>query len=260
MFQNVSLFRDKVKKSSISIDNLTVRYKGKLALKDITLNIESSKITGIIGSNGAGKSTLIKGIMGLIPRESGVIKVGEGSLGKSRKDIAYVEQRSALDLSFPINVEELVTLGLYPKLGLFRRPKKSDKDKVYNALKKINMDSFASVQIGELSGGQLQRVFLARALVQEANIILLDEPFVGIDITSEGSIMSLLKQLSKEGKTIIIVHHDLNKVVNYFDNLIILKKSLVAYGSVKETFKVENIQNAYGNTVGDIFIKGVDVN
>lgn len=259
MVKDIYLFRDKIKKNNIYINKLTVRYKGKLALKDINLIIEGSKITGVIGSNGAGKSTLIKGIIGLVTKEEGSIKVGDKSLEECRKDIAYVEQRSALDLSFPIDVEEFVTLGLYPKLGILRRPKKGDKAKVHEALKKVKMESLSNRQIGELSGGQLQRVFIARALVQEASIILLDEPFVGIDITSEELIMSLLKQLRDEGKTIVIVHHDLNKVVNYFDNLIILRKSLISHGSVKETFKIENIQKAYGNTIENIFIKGVDI-
>lgn len=258
MLQEVKIKKVNLDNKNISVRNLTVRYQGKIALRNINLDIRSHKITGVIGANGAGKSTFIKGIMGLINTESGTVEVGGNPLEKVRKNIAYVEQRSALDLSFPISVEEVVMLGMYPKLGLFHRPKQKEVDKVYEALEQVKMTEFADRQIGELSGGQLQRVFLARALVQEANVILLDEPFVGIDITSERLIIDLLKKIKKQGKSVVIVHHDLHKVVDYFDDLIILNKDLVAYGSVRKTFTTENIEKAYGNTMGDFLIKGVD--
>lgn len=248
----------KVSSSQIRVENLTVSYQGKIALNDINLQIQSGAITGIIGPNGAGKSTLLKGMMGLIKTESGKTSVSQHALRHRQKDIAYVEQRSAIDLSFPITVEEVVLLGSYPKLGLFKRPKLKDKERVTECLELVKMTDFRKRQIGELSGGQLQRVFIARALAQEADIIFLDEPFVGIDMSSEQVIIDILKQLKEQGKTIVIVHHDLHKVLDYFDELIILKKQLIAYGPVKEVFTNKTLQEAYGQTLGAIQIKGVD--
>ncbi|EOL47116.1 metal ABC transporter ATP-binding protein [Enterococcus caccae] len=243
--------------NNITIDHLTVSYQGQKALIDISLQIPAGKITGIIGPNGAGKSTFLKGMLGLIKADTRSVLTGEVPIDTQKKRIAYVEQRSALDLSFPINVMEVVLLGTYPKLGLMKRPKKEDKEKAVAALKTVQLEEFAKRQIGELSGGQLQRVFIARVLAQEADIIVLDEPFVGIDMTSEKVIMEILKQLKEAGKTIVIVHHDLHKVAHYFDEVIILKKKLIAYGPVSTTFTNKNIQLAYGETMGDIIIKGV---
>lgn len=232
--------------NSIHVEDLTVKYNGKTALSKISVDIEEGNITGIIGPNGAGKSTLIKGLMRLIKTESGKTFIGDVPVSKMRKNIAYVEQRSALDLSFPINVSETVMLGRYPRLGLFRNPKADDKERAFTALKTVKMEGFAKRQIGELSGGQLQRVFIARALAQEADVFLLDEPFVGIDMVSEELIMEILSGLRDSGKTIAIVHHDLQKVRDYFDNVIIVNKTLVASGDVDKVFTDENISQAYG--------------
>ncbi len=241
----------------IDVTNITVAYQNKKAIDDISVSIQPGKLTGIIGPNGAGKSTFLKAIIGLIKTESGEVNVGGQGFDAIRKNIAYVEQRSAIDLTFPIKVDETVLLGTYPKLGLFRRPKKAQKEKVIESLKKVKMEDFSKSQIGNLSGGQLQRVFIARALAQEADIIFLDEPFVGIDMVSEKVITDLLKELRDEGKTIVIVHHDLHKTREYFDNLIILNKTLIAEGSVNQTFTTDNIQKAYGESMGEIMIKGV---
>lgn len=243
--------------NNLTIEQLTVSYQGQKALIDISLQIPEGKITGIIGPNGAGKSTFLKGMLGLLKTESRSVFVGEQPLDTQKKRIAYVEQRSALDLSFPINVMEVVLLGTYPKLGLIKRPKKQEKEKALAALKTVQLESFAKRQIGELSGGQLQRVFIARVLAQDADIIVLDEPFMGIDMTSEKVIIDILKQLKEAGKTILIVHHDLHKVAHYFDDVIILKKKLIACGPVATTFTNKNVQLAYGETMGDIIIKGV---
>lgn len=243
---------------TISVKNLTVAYQGKLAIDRINVNIPNGVITGIIGPNGAGKSTLLKGMMGLIKTESGVTTVGGAPIKEMQKNIAYVEQRSLIDLSFPIKVSEVVLLGTFPKLGLFRRPKKAEKEKVLDCLEKVKMSEFKDRQIGELSGGQLQRVFIARALAQEADIIFLDEPFVGIDMVSEQVIIHLLKEMRDEGRTIVIVHHDLHKVTDYFDDLIILNHRLIANGPVAETFTTQNIQEAYGDVMGQVIIKGVN--
>ncbi|MTD42375.1 ATP-binding cassette domain-containing protein [Erwinia sp. CPCC 100877] len=243
--------------NSITVQKLTVSYQGQKALLNLSLPINAGKITGIIGPNGAGKSTFLKGLLGLIKTDSRMVQINGDSIDLHKQRIAYVEQRSALDLSFPINVLEVVLLGTYPSLGLLRRPKKQEKEQALAALKTVQLEKFAKRQIGELSGGQLQRVFIARVLAQKADIIILDEPFVGIDITSEKVIMDILKSLKNAGKTVLIVHHDLHKVAHYFDDIILLKKELIAFGPVSTTFTNRNIQAAYGETMGDIVIKGV---
>ncbi|MGL6202127.1 MAG: metal ABC transporter ATP-binding protein [Lachnospiraceae bacterium] len=239
-------------KKSIEIKNLTIKYNGKTALNNITLNLKRGSITGIIGPNGAGKSTLIKGIMKLVQINSGSIMINGKTVEKERKNIAYVEQRSAIDLSFPINVFDTVLLGTYPKMRLMQRPGKSQRERAAEALETVKMTPFAKRQIGSLSGGQLQRVFIARALAQDADVFLLDEPFVGIDMVSEELIVKILLSLRDQGKTIAIVHHDLHKVEEYFDDVIILNRSLMSAGSVKETFVMDNITAAYGDTLGPI--------
>lgn len=239
-------------KKSIEIKNLTIKYNGKTALNHITLNLKRGSITGIIGPNGAGKSTLIKGIMKLVQINSGSVIINGKTIEKERKNIAYVEQRSAIDLSFPINVFDTVLLGTYPKMRLMQRPGKSQRERAAEALETVKMTPFAKRQIGSLSGGQLQRVFIARALAQDADVFLLDEPFVGIDMVSEELIVKILLSLRDQGKTIAIVHHDLHKVEEYFDDVIILNRSLMSAGSVKETFVMENITAAYGDTLGPI--------
>lgn len=253
-----AVMHEDLTKKPIDVNNLTVAYQHKKAIENVSVSIQPGKITGIIGPNGAGKSTFLKAVIGLIKSETGQVGVGGQSLDTIRKRIAYVEQRSAIDLTFPIKVDETVLLGTFPNLGLFRRPKKAQKEKVLESLKQVKMEDFAKRQIGNLSGGQLQRVFIARALAQEADIIFLDEPFVGIDMVSEKLIVDLLKELRDQGKTIVIVHHDLHKTREYFDNLIILNKTLVAEGSVNQTFTTENIQAAYGESMGEIIIKGVN--
>lgn len=251
--ENLAMEHDHIScTQNVQIEDLTVRYSGKTALNDITLELEKGAITGIVGPNGAGKSTLIKGIMKLVPVAKGRVLVNGHVIEKERKNIAYVEQRSALDLSFPISVYDTVLLGTYPKLPLMKRPGRSEKEKAAAALETVKMTDFADRQIGSLSGGQLQRVFIARALAQDAEIFLLDEPFVGIDMVSENLIMEILYTLRDQRKTIAIVHHDLHKVGEYFNNVIILNQSLIASGSVKDYFTMENIRRAYGNTLGPI--------
>lgn len=239
-------------KKSLEIKNLTIKYNGKTALNNITLNLKRGAITGIIGPNGAGKSTLIKGIMKLVHINSGSVMINGKTIEKERKNIAYVEQRSAIDLTFPINVFDTVLLGTYPKMRLMQRPGKVQRERAAEALETVKMTPFAKRQIGSLSGGQLQRVFIARALAQDADVFLLDEPFVGIDMVSEELIVKILLSLRDQGKTIAIVHHDLHKVEEYFDDVIILNRNLMSAGSVKETFVMENITAAYGDTLGPI--------
>ena len=242
-------------KPTISVENLSVAYQGKIALKNISLTIQSEKMTGIIGPNGAGKSTFMKSLLELIPKSSGTVTFSGQSVKEVRKKIAYVEQRSAMDLSFPIDVFGVVLLGTYPSLRIGKRPGKLEKERATQALVKVGMEKFANRQISELSGGQLQRVFIARALTQGAEWIFLDEPFVGIDAVSEKKIFSILQELRAAGKTILIVHHDLHKVTEYFDEVILLNRELIAAGMVQETFTSNNLQLAYGEVIGQL-VKG----
>lgn len=241
----------------LTVNQLTVQYQGRTALDKLHLTIPSGKITGIIGPNGAGKSSFIKGILGLVTTKERDILLKQAPIDTQKKTIAYVEQRSALDLSFPISVLEVVLLGTYPNLGILKRPGKKERQQALAALKQVQLENFANRQIGELSGGQLQRVFIARVLAQGADVIFLDEPFVGIDMSSEKVIMDILKLLKEQGKMIIIVHHDLHKVTRYFDELIVLKNRLIAAGPVETVFTSETIQAAYGDLFGDLLIKGV---
>lgn len=230
---------------TIDVENLSVSYYGKEVLKNVGFSLGTGKLIGILGPNGAGKSTLIKAVLGLIPCDCGKVTIENQPLKAVRKKIAYVPQRSNIDWDFPIVVKDTVLLGTYPKLGLFHRPKKEDKAWAMECLAKVGMEKFANNQIGELSGGQQQRVFLARALAQKAQHFFLDEPFVGIDVSSEEVIIEILKKLRDEGKTVFVVHHDLTKVENYFDELILINKELVGAGPVARVFRPELMQRAY---------------
>ncbi len=232
----------------IKIEHLNVFYSENKALTDVQLKLESGGIIGMIGPNGAGKSTLIKAILNIIPYSGRVLIEGKESK-KFLKNIAYVEQKSNIDLTFPITVKECVSLGTYTGLKLFQKVGSKEWLRVAQALEKVNLSEYANRQIGELSGGQFQRVLLARCLVQEADYIFLDEPFVGIDSVSEKIIMDILQDLKEQGKLILIVHHDLSKVKVYFDELIILNKEIIAYGKVKESFTHENLKKAYGDNI-----------
>ncbi|BBC76159.1 metal ABC transporter ATP-binding protein [Lactococcus cremoris] len=232
----------------IKIEHLNVFYSENKALTDVQLKLESGGIIGMIGPNGAGKSTLIKAILNIIPYSGKVLIEGKESKN-FLKNIAYVEQKSNIDLTFPITVKECVSLGTYTGLKLFQKVGSKEWLRVAQALEKVNLSEYANRQIGELSGGQFQRVLLARCLVQEADYIFLDEPFVGIDSVSEKIIMDILQDLKEQGKLILIVHHDLSKMKVYFDELIILNKEIIAYGKVKESFTHENLKKAYGDNI-----------
>ncbi|MEC3607621.1 metal ABC transporter ATP-binding protein [Bacillus glycinifermentans] len=232
-------------KHALTVRDLYVSYHGTEALQGISFSIEQGKMAGIIGPNGAGKSTLLKAILDLIPRDKGEVRLLERPLKNVRKSVSYVPQRNDMDWTFPINVLDTVLLGTYPELGLLRRPKKRHKDWAHHCLEKVGMEAFAKRQIGELSGGQQQRVFLARALAQEAELFCLDEPFVGIDVTSEETIVAILKELRNQGKTVLVVHHDLTKADSYFDELILLNKTLIQKGPVSDILDPEVMMKAY---------------
>ena len=230
----------------ISVTGLSVSYDKKIVLTNIFLEIEAGQVYGVIGPNGAGKSTLFKAILGLINTNAGKILVNGKSIEEQRKEVVYVPQKEDVDWQFPATVMDIVLMGRYPHLKLFQRLQKKDREAAMEALREIGIEHLKDRQIGELSGGQQQRVFLARALCQGANIFLLDEPFVGVDVTTEEKIIFILKKLASEGKTLLVVHHDLSTVKAYFDQVILLNQRLIAFGKTESTFTEENIAKAYG--------------
>ncbi|HBI1718471.1 metal ABC transporter ATP-binding protein [Enterococcus faecalis] len=232
----------------LKAEKLSVSYNNFLALKEISIEIQEGTLTGIIGPNGAGKSTLLKAMLNIIPHQ-GKVFINNEDINKNLAKIAYVEQKTDIDFTFPIKVKECVSMGTYAELKVFQRIKNSEWERVFKALKKVNMEEYSNHQIGELSGGQFQRVLLARCLAQNADFIFLDEPFVGIDLISERIIMDTLKELKYQGKTVLIVHHDLSKVKKYFDNIVLLNQKLIAYGSVESVFNEVNLKEAYGDTI-----------
>ncbi len=231
---------------SIEVKGLSVSYERKRVLTNIHLDIDSGHVYGVIGPNGAGKSTLFKSILGLIDINAGHIKVLGKEINEVRKHVAYVPQKDDVDWSFPATVMDIVMMGRYPFKGIFERLNKGDEEIALRALEDLGIPDLRDRQIGQLSGGQQQRVFLARALAQEAEIFFLDEPFVGVDITTEEKIISLLKNLASQGKTLLVVHHDLSTVHEYFDKSILLNQRLIAYGDTETTFVEENISKCYG--------------
>ncbi len=231
---------------AIDVKGLSVSYEKKRVLTNIFLEIERGLVYGIIGPNGAGKSTLFKSILGLIDTNSGNIKVLGKDIKEVRKKLAYVPQRDDVDWSFPATVMDVVMQGRYPHKKILQPLDKNDKAIAMEALKDIGISDLADRQIGQLSGGQQQRVFIARALCQQAEIFFLDEPFVGVDNLTEEHIIHLLKKLAKEGKTLLVVHHDLSTIEQYFDKVVLLNQRLIAYGDVDVTFTKENMTMCYG--------------
>lgn len=234
-----------MKQTKIEVENLGVSYYGEQVLEDVSFSCQSGKLIGIIGPNGAGKSTLMKAMLGFIPKDHGRVRIGDQPIEKFRKKIAYIPQRNVIDWDFPITVFDTVLLGTYPNLKLFQRPRKAEKEWARTCLEKVGMSAFSNQQIGELSGGQQQRVFIARALAQKAQYFFLDEPFVGIDVSSEETIIQLLKKLRDEGKTIFVIHHDLSKAEKYFNEVILLNKKLIKSGPVEEVIKPDVMAIAY---------------
>ena len=221
---------------AVKVEDLTIAYYLKPVVWDVDLDIKKGKLTAIMGPNGAGKSTLLKAMLNLIPTSSGK---------EFRKDISYVPQSESVDWDFPTDVLDVVLMGTYGKLGWIKRPGKREKELSLESLKKLGMEDYVERQISDLSGGQQQRVFLARALVQDSEIYFLDEPLKGVDAKTEKEIMKILKELRDNGKTIIIVHHDLRTVEEYFDEVVLLNKFVITSGSVKDVFTEENINKAY---------------
>ncbi|MFS0727170.1 metal ABC transporter ATP-binding protein [Paenibacillus sp. 1P07SE] len=231
--------------TAISVEHLHVSYNGVEAIRDVSFDLDTGNLVGVIGPNGAGKSTLLKALLHLIPRDRGDITFLGRPIKELRKQIAYVPQRSEIDWHFPITVLDTVLLGTYPALGWFRRPAKAQREWAYSCLEQVGMADFHKRQIGELSGGQQQRVFLARALAQKPDLFFLDEPFVGVDLTSEQTIVTILKEQQAKDKTIVVVHHDLSKASDYFNKLLLINRELVGFGEVKDVFRPEVMARAY---------------
>lgn len=235
------------KNTAISIQDLTVVYDVKPVIWDIDVEFEKGKLTAIVGPNGAGKSTLVKSVMKLMKPVSGTIQVLEDN---DLSQIAYVPQSGSVDWDFPATVEDIVLMGRYGRIGWFKRPSSEDRKIANQMIEKVGMSSYKNRQIRQLSGGQQQRVFLARSLAQQAEIYILDEPLKGVDVKTEAILMELLREITQTGKTVIAVHHDLNSVPKYFENVALVNVRLIAHGSVATTFTQENLEKAYGSDVG----------
>lgn len=234
---------------ALEIQQLSVNYGKTPVLWDISLSVPRGKLVGILGPNGAGKSTLIKAALGLVKPLSGSVQFFGKPLKSCSASVAYVPQRETVDWDFPITVQELVLMGRYGKLGLFRRPRAADYAAANHYLDKVGMVAFADRQISQLSGGQQQRVFIARALMQEAEVYFMDEPFAGVDLATERVIMDLLRQLNEEGKTVFVVHHDLNTVEAYFNWVILLNMRLVAAGESSRFYNGKTLQATFGKSI-----------
>jgi len=230
----------------IQIHDMTIAYHRKPVLWDVDLDVPEGKLVGIIGPNGAGKSTMITAIMDLVPKASGRVRIYGEPYAKMRRIIGYVPQRESVDWDFPINALEVVTMGRYGRLGWIKRPGREDRRVAEEALDKVGMGEYANRQISQLSGGQQQRVFLARALAQDTQIYLMDEPFAGVDAATEQAIIDILMELRQQDKTILVVHHDLQTVTRYFDWVIMLNMRVVASGPTAEVFTDENLNKTYG--------------
>jgi manganese/zinc/iron transport system ATP- binding protein len=235
-------------KFALKVERLTVNYDKSPVLWDIHFEVPVGKLVGIVGPNGAGKSTLLKALLGMVKPLTGKVEFFGSPYKKVYKKIAYVPQRTSVDWDFPITVLDVVLMGRYGKLRYIKWPTKADKEAAMAALEQVGLLMFKDRQISQLSGGQQQRVFLARALLQEADIYLMDEPFAGVDVATEKDIIALLDKLKNQGKTLFIVHHDLNTVERYFDWVILLNTCLVASGPVDEVFHADNVTKAYGRS------------
>ena len=248
--------------SGIIAQNLTVTYRnGHTALSNASFEIPTGTITALVGVNGAGKSTLFKAIMGFVPAARGEISVLDMPVREAlrRNIVAYVPQSEEVDWSFPVLVEDVVMMGRYGHMGFFRRPRAADHAAVTDALGRVNMAEFRKRQIGELSGGQRKRVFLARALAQEGQVILLDEPFTGVDVKTEDAIVALLRDLRDEGRVILVSTHNLGSVPEFCDRTILVKQTVLAYGPTDEVFTHENLERAFGGVLRHFVLGGADL-
>ncbi|MDG1936756.1 MAG: manganese/iron ABC transporter ATP-binding protein, partial [Paracoccaceae bacterium] len=248
--------------TGIAAKHLTVTYRnGNTALRDASFQIPTGTITALVGVNGAGKSTLFKALMGFVPAAKGQITIQGYSVKAALKQniVAYVPQAEEVDWSFPVLVEDVVMMGRYGHMGFLRRPKLADHKAVEIALTRVNMSEFRERQIGELSGGQRKRVFLARALAQDGKIILLDEPFTGVDVQTENSIIQLLREMRDEGRVMLVSTHNLGSVPEFCDRTILIKETVIACGPTETTFTRENLELAFGGVLRHFVLGGADL-
>lgn len=229
----------------IRVRNLTIAYDGRPVLRSVSFDVESGRLIGIVGPNGAGKSTLLRAVLGLIPLDAGTVEVFGEPIRRCRQRIAYVPQTEAVDWDFPVTVYDVVLMGRYGRMGWFGRPGRGDREAALDALELVGMSEFRDRHIRRLSGGQQQRVFLARALCQRADILLLDEPFAGVDAATERAIFDLIDRLTEQGRTLLVVNHDLS-VLDRFDGVMLLNRRVVAYGPTKQAVTEENLRRTYG--------------
>ena len=232
--------------TAVEFHDLTVSYDKKPVLWNIDMDLPQGAIVGIIGPNGAGKSTLIKAAMGLLPLGSGYVRLFDQPLEEVRHRVSYVPQRESVDWDFPISVMDVVLMGRYAHIGLMQRVRRSDREVALHALRKVGMETYKDRQIAQLSGGQQQRVFLARALAQEADLYFMDEPFAGVDAATEVAILTIMREMTDRGKTVVVVHHDLQSAAEFFDWVVLLNLRLIAAGPIAEVFTAENLQETYG--------------
>ena len=235
---------------AVDVTDLTVAYNEKPVLWDVDLQIPSGVLMAIVGPNGAGKTTFIKAVLGLLKPVAGQTLIFGKPYQEQRRLVGYVPQRGSVDWDFPTSVLDVVMMGSYGRLGWLRRPARADRERALEALEKVGMARFAERQISQLSGGQQQRTFLARALVQEAQVYFMDEPFQGVDATTERAIVELLKELRAAGKSVIVVHHDLQTVPEYFDWVMLLNVRRIAAGPVGNVFTEDNLRLTYGGRIG----------
>lgn len=232
------------------VDDLTVAYNSKPAIWDVDLEVPAGVLLGVVGPNGAGKSTLLKACLNLLPRAAGSVLFFGKPYAKVRDRVGYVPQRGSVDWDFPTSVLDVVTMGLYRKVGWIRRPGRRERELAMHALEQVSLADLAHRQINQLSGGQQQRTFLARALVQDADLYFMDEPFAAVDALTENAIIAILHELRSRGRTVIVVHHDLQTVADYFDWVVLLNVGVVATGPVDHVFTTELIEQTYGGAVG----------
>lgn len=230
---------------AIEIDHLTVSYGQRPALLDVSLTLPQGELIGIIGPNGGGKSTLLKAILGFARSDVGTVKILGKPVDHASGHVAYVPQRGAVDWDFPVTVKQVAMMGRYGMMPWWRGPNAEDRECVASALRTVRMQDYASRQIGQLSGGQQQRVFMARALAQGADILLLDEPFAGVDAATEHALLDVLSQSKAEGKTLVVVHHDLATAAQYFDRLVLVKQRLYASGPPEQVLREDLLSQVY---------------
>jgi manganese/zinc/iron transport system ATP- binding protein len=234
---------------AIEVNDLTVAYAERPVLWDVDLEVRSGALTAVVGPNGAGKTTLIKSVIGLVRPAAGEIRVLGARYAEVRGRVAYVPQRGSVDWDFPTSVLDVVLMGTYGTVGWIRRPGQRERERALAALEKVGMEAFRNRQISQLSGGQQQRVFLARALVQDARLYLMDEPFQGVDARTERAIVDVLRELRGRGETVVAVHHALQTVPEYFDDVVLLNVRKIASGPIRDVFTEENLRTAYGGRV-----------